>query len=358
MKCTDRNTRVKNNGCQASTAILMLNNRCQASPAILMLKKLSCILFLLIPFCTVGCSQAGYSMPYTADSEVSSFRVVNLEQERGTAIPFASELCVVNSNTGSSDVDMSNAEGAGLFDINGRNTIYAKNAHEKLYPASLTKVMTTLVALKHSSGDLMLTATANVRNLEAGAQVCGIKEGDQMTLDQALHLLLINSANDAAVMIAEGVAGSVEAFADMMNQEALALGATNTHFVNPHGLPDEDHYTTVYDMYLIMNAAINYSAFTEIIQMDSYTTVYTDKNGASREVSVSSTNRYMQGTAEIPGGITIIGGKTGTTNAAGHCLILLSRDAASNPYISVIMRADGGDFLYSQMTDLLEEINK
>ena len=158
--------------------------------------------------------------------------------------------------------------------------------------------------------------------------------------------------------IAEGVAGSVEAFADMMNQEALALGATNTHFVNPHGLPDEDHYTTVYDMYLIMNAAINYSAFTEIIQMDSYTTVYTDKNGASREVSVSSTNRYMQGTAEIPGGITIIGGKTGTTNAAGHCLILLSRDAASNPYISVIMRADGGDFLYSQMTDLLEEINK
>ena len=208
-------------------------------------------------------------------------------------------LCVVNSNTGSSDVDMSNAEGAGLFDINGRNTIYAKNAHEKLYPASLTKVMTTLVALKHSSGDLMLTATANVRNLEAGAQVCGIKEGDQMTLDQALHLLLINSANDAAVMIAEGVAGSVEAFADMMNQEALALGATNTHFVNPHGLPDEDHYTTVYDMYLIMNAAINYSAFTEIIQMDSYTTVYTDKNGASREVSVSSTNRYMQGLSLI-----------------------------------------------------------
>ncbi len=315
------------------------------------------ILFGFLLLCLTGCGQAGYAMPYKADSEVSSFRVVNLVNERGTAVPFASDLCVVNSNMGSSAVDMSNAAGAGLFDVNGRETLYAKNVHEKLYPASLTKVMTALVALKHNSGDLMLTASANVRNLEAGAQVCGIREGDQMTLDQALHLLLINSANDAAVMIAEGVAGSVEAFADMMNEEALLLGATNTHFTNPHGLPDEEHYTTVYDMYLIMNAAIHYSAFTEIIHMDSYTTVYTDKNGASKEISVSSTNRYMQGTAEVPGGITIIGGKTGTTNAAGHCLILLSRDSASNPYISVIMRADGGDFLYSQMTDLLSQIS-
>ena len=156
------------------------------------------ILFGFLLLCLTGCGQAGYAMPYKADSEVSSFRVVNLVNERGTAVPFASDLCVVNSNMGSSAVDMSNAAGAGLFDVNGRETLYAKNVHEKLYPASLTKVMTALVALKHNSGDLMLTASANVRNLEAGAQVCGIREGDQMTLDQALHLLLINSANDAA----------------------------------------------------------------------------------------------------------------------------------------------------------------
>lgn len=295
-------------------------------------------------------------MPYTADSEVSSFRIVNVEEEQRVASAFASDLCVVSDDISAADLEIT-ASSAGLFDINNKNTIYAKNVHEKLYPASLTKIMTALVALKHGTSDMMLTATANVKILESGAQVCGIKEGDRMTLDQALHLLLINSANDAAIMIAEEIAGSVEAFADMMNEEALALGATNTHFVNPHGLSDDNHYTTAYDMYLIMNEAVNYGLFNEIIHMDSYSTVYTDKNGASKEISVKSTNYFIQGTAEAPDGITVLGGKTGTTNAAGHCLILLSRDASGNPYISVIMRADSRDELYEQMTDLLGEIS-
>lgn len=320
-------------------------------------RKRKALMFAGILVMLTGCGQAQFQMPYRADSEVSSFRIISLEEERETAVPFASELCVVDSNMGNDQVDMSAASGAGLFDIKNRTTLYAKNVHEKLYPASLTKVMTALVAIKHGSNDMMLKATANVKILESGAQVCGIKEGDQMTLDQALHLLLINSANDAAVLIAEGIAGSVEAFAEMMNEEAAALGATNTHFVNPHGLSDDNHYTTIYDMYLIMNEAINYTTFIETIHMDTYTTVYTDKNGASKEITVNSTNLYTQGTEQAPGGVTIIGGKTGTTNAAGHCLILLSRDSSSNPYISVIMRADSRELLYSQMTDLLAEIS-
>lgn len=319
------------------------------------LKRLS-VFFLTSAFLLTGCGQASYNMPYTADSEVSSFRIVNVEEEQRVASAFASDLCVVSADISAADLEIT-ASSAGLFDINNKNTIYAKNVHEKLYPASLTKIMTALVALKHGTSDMMLTATANVKILESGAQVCGIKEGDRMTLDQALHLLLINSANDAAIMIAEEIAGSVEAFADMMNEEALALGATNTHFVNPHGLSDDNHYTTAYDMYLIMNEAVNYGLFNEIIHMDSYSTVYTDKNGASKEISVKSTNYFIQGTAKAPDGITVLGGKTGTTNAAGHCLILLSRDASGNPYISVIMRADSRDELYEQMTDLLGEIS-
>ncbi len=313
-------------------------------------------LFTVSILLLTSCGQASFDMPYTTNSEVSSFRVVNLEEERGVAEPFANDLCVVDTNTESGGITIT-ASAAGLFDINQKDTIYAKNVHEKLYPASLTKVMTALVALKHGSSDMMLTATPNVKILESGAQVCGIKEGDQMTLDQALHLLLINSANDAAVMIAEGIAGSVEAFADMMNEEALALGATNTHFMNPHGLSDDNHYTTAYDMYLIMNEAVKYSLFNEIIHMDSYTTVYTDKNGASKEISVNNSNYFIQGTAQAPSGITVLGGKTGTTNAAGHCLVLVSRDSSSNPYISIILRADSRDGLYEQMTDLLGEIN-
>ena len=336
MKCTDKN-------CSSNKRFTLYA------------RKLFSALFLTVLFLT-GCGQDRFDMPYTADLEVSSFRIVTLEEERGTAVPFASDLCVVNSDITSSSVDMSKAQGAGLFDLHKHNTLYAKNVHERLYPASLTKMMTALVALKHSSGDMMLTASANVRILESGAQVSGIKEGDKMTLDQALHLLLLNSGNDAAIMVAEGVAGSVEAFVAMMNEEALALGATNTNFTNPHGLNDENHYTTVYDMYLIMNEAVNYSLFNEIISMDSYTTVYTDKNGASKEISVNNTNRYLQGEA-VPEGLTVLGGKTGTTSAAGHCLSLITKDSSGNPYISIVMKAESGDLLYSQMTDLLEEIN-
>ena len=171
--------------------------------------RISLTALLAAAFLT-GCGQAQFAQPYTASPSISSFRIVNLEEDAQTAVPFADNLCVVNGDIGSANVDMSNASAAGLFDLNRKETLYAKNVHERLYPASLTKIMTALIALENGSSDMMLTASANVRNLESGAQVCGIKEGDQMTLDQALHLLLINSANDAGVMIAEGVAGSCE----------------------------------------------------------------------------------------------------------------------------------------------------
>ena len=207
------------------------------------LKKTGIILLVLALPLMNGCGMSRYDMSYEVNSDVSSFRIVNIEEESRNTEPFAANLCVVSSDVNISDVNMSKASGAGLFDLNDKETLYAKNVHEKLYPASLTKIMTALVALKYGSMDMTLTASANVANLESGAQVCGLKEGDQMTLDQALHILLIYSANDVAVMIAEGIGGSVEEFADMMNEEALEIGATNTHFVNPHGLSDDNHYT-------------------------------------------------------------------------------------------------------------------
>lgn len=321
--------------------------------------KKRCIGFVMAAsaFFLSGCGQLAYDLPYTVNPENSSYRIVDVGEENSTATSFAVDLCVVSSDISVDSVDMTKASGAALFDLNNKETLYAKNVHEKLYPASLTKVMTALVALKKSSPDKLLTATANVKIQEADAQVCGLKEGDQMTLAQALHVMLINSANDAAVMIAEGVAGSVDAFAEMMNEEALALGATNTHFVNPHGLSDDNHYTTVYDMYLIMNEAIKFELFNQIIQMQSYTTVYKDKNDNSKELNVNNSNYYLNGRAEAPSGITVLGGKTGTTMAAKSCLVLLSKDSSNNPYISVILRAEKRDDLYALMTELLAQIN-
>lgn len=279
------------------------------------------------------------------------------EENSEVATPFAAELCVAEGNEGTDmDVDMAEASAAALFVLDNSETLYAKNVYDRLAPASLTKIMTALVAYKYGSPDDILTASANVKITEAGAQTCGIKEGDKMTLTQALHLLLINSANDAAVLIAEGVGGSVEGFCDLMNKEAAKIGATNCNFVNPHGLTADNHFVTAYDMYLIFNEALEYDLISDIIRMPTYTTVYKDKEGNDKEVTVNTTNSYLKGDENAPNAITVIGGKTGTTKAAGNCLILLAKDAAGKSYISVILGAKDRLILYEEMTDLLSEI--
>lgn len=305
-----------------------------------------------------GCGRLDYEMPYNPDSQVSGFNVIS-GKTSGKTEAFAADLCVVTDNVlNDENVDMSQATAAVLFDVNQKDIIYSKNAHERLHPASLTKVMTALVALQNGSPDQILTASDAVKITERGAQLCGLKTGDTMTLDQALRILLMYSANDVAMLIAENIGGTPERFMEMMNEEALRLGATNTYFMNPHGLTEDGHYTTAYDLYLIFNEAIKYETFNEIIHMTNYSTTYYDKNRNEKDLSFSTTNLFLRGDYEAPANVTVIGGKTGTTNAAGHCLMLLSRDAQGAPYISIILCSEARDVLYKEMADLLDEIGK
>jgi D-alanyl-D-alanine carboxypeptidase len=304
---------------------------------------------------TLSCGRQNYEMPYTPDAGVSSFNVFAAMQP-GLAPAFGADLCIVTENVMPQSVNMEEASAALLCDLKNKTVLYAKNANEQLYPASLTKMMTALVALKYGSLDQRLTATESVRITESGAQLCGLKPGDTMTMDQALHILLLYSANDVAMLIAENVGGTVEHFIDLMNEEALKLGATNTHFANPHGLTDENHYTTAYDLYLMFQETVSYEVIKEIIHMSSYQTVYYDSNGNTKEFSSKTTNLFLQGVYTPPDQVTVIGGKTGTTNAAGHCLMILSKDTEGNSYISVILKSSSRDVLYGEMNDLLQEI--
>ena len=143
-----------------------------------------------------------------------------------------------------------------------------------------------------------------------------------------------------------------------MNKKAKELGATNTHFNNPHGLTEEEHYTTAYDLYLMFQEAIKQDKIVEIIQKDIYTTTYTDKNNKVKDLSVTSTNRYLSGKAKAPDSVNIIGGKTGSTKAAGSCLMLYVKDKEGKAYIAEILNSESNDSLYLQMTSLLETIEK
>lgn len=318
-------------------------------------KGLILLCILTMTFC--GCGKSDYAFEYSKNHHTSSFNIISSTTPQ-TLSTFASDICVVTSDIASDDFAVEDESAAGLFDVNSNEVIYAKDANEMLYPASLTKVMTALVAIKNANMDDILVATENVRITESGATLIGLKSGDTMTLNQALHILLINSSNDVANLIAENVAGDIESFVQMMNEEAVRLGATNTNFTNPHGLSDSNHYTTVYDMYLIFNEAIKYDVFNEIIHMQSYETVYYDSRGREKEVSISTTNMFLRGNYTAPNNMTVVGGKTGTTDMSGHCLMILAKDISGNPYIGVILRASSRDLINKEMVQMLSEINK
>lgn len=316
-------------------------------------KLITLVISIILSFGCVACSNSDISLSYDTYKDMQTETFADRK-----ATSFANDLCVVNGNvTKNTDVDLEEQVAAGLFDVKNREVIYAKNIHERLHPASLTKIMTAVVALKYGNTEDVITVSDRANKLETGATMCGLREGDHLTLNQALHALLIHSANDAGVAIAEHIGGSVEGFSELMNKEAVAIGATNSHFMNPHGLTENDHYTTAYDMYLIMNEAMQYDLINEIIHMSEYSTVYTDKEGNDKEMSFKTTNLFLRGEYSSPERITVIGGKTGTTNAAGNCLLLITKDTAGNPYISVILRASERSILYNNMIDILDEIN-
>ncbi|MCR4689974.1 MAG: serine hydrolase [Lachnospiraceae bacterium] len=323
-------------------------------------KRPRILCLLLITVLMTGCASQQISQQFTLDSSVSAFTLSSpggVDLGEGRAQAFAHDLCLRDDATLSSNsVDLSQALSGILCDVNKHRVIYAKDENMQLPPASLTKVMTALVALDNCTLDETLTASENVKINESGATLCGLEPGDTMTMDQALHALLMQSANDAAIMIAEHVGGSVEGFAQMMNDKAKSLGATGCNFVNPHGLTADGHLVTAYDMYLIFAAAMQYETFTSIIHMDHYDTVYHDAQGNGKSYETATTNLFLKGDYQSPEGITVVGGKTGTTTAARNCLVLLSRDSAGNPYVAVILGASERQYLYQEMVSLLGKI--
>ena len=241
-----------------------------------------------------------------------------------------------------------------LIDADTGAVLYDKGMDEYRYPASTTKILTAYLALKYGNLDDVLTVSSDaVNTLMSGSSICGLKPGDQLTLDQALYGLMLCSGNDAANVIAEYISGSTDKFAELMNKEAQALGATQSHFVNPHGLPDDNHYTTAYDLYLIFNAAIKDDRFVNYISTKKYTTSYTDASGAQVDQVWVNTNGYLKGTYDMPENVTVIGGKTGTTEAAGSCLVLYSESQDKKPYISIVLKGNSKKELYTLMTELL-----
>ncbi|GHU44262.1 serine-type D-Ala-D-Ala carboxypeptidase [Clostridia bacterium] len=214
------------------------------------------------------------------------------------------------------------AKSAILMDVGSQTILYEKNSHEQMYPASITKIMTALLALEHSSMGEEVTFSYNSVHRIEGSHI-GRDTDEVLTMEQCLYALLLNSANECAYAIAEHVGGTYEQFVQMMNEKAKDLGCTDTNFTNPHGLPDDAHVTSAYDMALIGAAAIRNATFREITGTFKYTIPPTNKH--------PDDNTYLEQHHKMmtPGGKyfdpDVIGGKTGYTSVAGNTLVTFAK---------------------------------
>lgn len=221
-----------------------------------------------------------------------------------------------------------------LMDADTGTVLFDKGGDQQRYPASITKIMTLLVAVENSSMDDQVTFTeTGVRNVTADSSNINSKAGEVMTMRDCLHALIIKSANDVAAQIAEHVGGTEQKFIDMMNQRAAEIGCTNTHFTNSSGLPDDNHYSSARDMALIFREGLKNEAFKSVIGDADYTIKPTNMTSEKRVMHTHhpmfapESDIYYQG---------CIGGKTGFTNLAAHTLVT-AVEQNDTTYIAVVM---------------------
>ena len=263
-------------------------------------------------------------MAFLMAFQVTAYATVSMTgpgvQETAAASDATAATGTATSGTGTSTVaePTIQSEGAVVMDAATGTVLYGKNQNTRYYPASITKLMTALLVLENCQlGDTVTFSKTATENLEAGAVSLKLTEGDKLTVEQCLYGLLLKSANEVANGLAEKVSGSVSGFASLMNQKAAALGCTGTHFVNPNGLNDTNHYTTPYDMALIARAAFQNDTLRKIDTTLSYKFPAT-KNAGERTITMGHKMMYSTDSRYYP---SIIGGKTGYTSKAGNTLV-------------------------------------
>ena len=237
-----------------------------------------------------------------------------------------------------------------VMDLDTGTILYSKNATATMYPASTTKIMTTLLLIENCDLDDTITYSGIVYDLEEGSSHLGIMPGEEMNLRDAAYGIMLASANDISNGVAEYMGGSLAGFADLMNQKAEELGCVNTHFANPHGLYQDDHYTCAQDMALIAQAAYQNSVFREIAGTKEYTIPET--NLVEEQRSFLNHHKMMQSDSDYYRE-WCTGGKTGYTSQCLNTLVTFAEKDGMR-LVSVVFRVNGAGKAYEESTAILE----
>lgn len=242
------------------------------------------------------------------------------------------------------------AEAAIVMEASTGLVLYEKNINETYYPASITKILSALLIIENSSpGEVVTFSHDAVFNVDLDSSRIGIDVGEQLTIQQCLYGILLESANEVTYAAAEHVAGSVSAFVQMMNERAKEIGCKNSNFVNPHGLPDDNHYTTAYDMALITREALKNEAFRKIIGTRTYKIPPTNKQSEARWLG--NHHKFVLNQEYSYDGT--IGGKTGFTSKAKYTLVTAAK-RGDLELICVLLKDDTSKHQYEDTIKLLD----
>ena len=316
-----------------------------------MKKKVARVLVCLLVLFLTGCGKKETGTLYGYEKEVlSAFDEPQLLSER--LLPMTDGAAVISGDE-SFDPVYVYSDYAGLFSESDARVLYAKSALQTTYPASLTKCMTALLVLENEPDLDRIVEVTEVKDfgLEEPGSTAGLEVSDSYSVRDLLYGLLLPSGNDAANVLAHAVGGSVPHFVDMMNARAVELGMLGTHFKNPHGVYEKDHYTTVYDLYLLVRECVKYPEFCEISTTRSAEILCRHADGSSELKKLETSNSYVKEYTVLPGGLMLIGTKTGYTPSAGRCLIVAAK-RDDEVYIGIITHAASYDMLFEEMNKL------
>ena len=247
---------------------------------------------------------------------------------------------IIETSSNATDIPNINSRAAIVIDRNSKAILYGKSETEQRKMASTTKIMTAIVVLENANLSDIVTISKKAAN--TGGSVLGIKTGDKISVCDLLYGLLLVSGNDTAVALAEHVGGSVEGFADMMNKKAAELCLTNTHYVTPHGLDDDNHYTTAYELAILTDYALNNKTFYNYVATKSYT------------ININGYPKTLRNTNELLGNLDgVYGVKTGFTNGANRCLVT-SCKRGNLDIICIVLGADSKKFRTQDSIKLIE----
>ena len=242
-----------------------------------------------------------------------------------------------------------------LMDANTGKILYEKNAYEKMYPASTTKIMTAILALENRDLSHVAKVSYNaIFTVPVGYANANLQLDEELSIEQLLNVLLIPSANDAANVIAEDIGGSVESFSSMMNTKANEIGCTNTHFVNPNGVHNEEHYSCAYDLALMGRYAMKNETFRSIVSTTRYTLPVTNKYDKADRIFVTTNKLINEKNSQYYKYTTGI--KTGYTDAAKNCIVAGAKKDDME-LIAVIMGASNDNNSSNKFTDCISLFN-